>query len=97
MHLSNIMLFSLIVLVATGILITSFTVIQTLFCDGKGTHFEKIMIQWIRLRNFSETFFSFESFFGETEFQKDVAWLNMEANQNPSGRFSIHLLPWFIP
>merc|ERR1712131_253026 len=32
--LSNIMLFSLIVLVATGILITSFTVIQTLFCDG---------------------------------------------------------------
>ena len=36
------MLFSLIVLVATGILITSFTVIQTLFCDGKGTHYEKL-------------------------------------------------------
>ena len=27
-------------------------------------------------------------FFGETEFHKDVAWLNMEANQNPSGRLS---------
>ena len=42
------MLFSLIVLVATGILITSFTVIQTLFCDGKGT----------QLKNSTEIYFS---------------------------------------
>ena len=51
------MLFSLIVLVATGILITSFTVIQTLFCDGKGTQFEKLHLSGsepepLRLRNF---------------------------------------------
>ena len=79
------MLFSLIVLVATGILITSFTVIQTLFCDGKGTQFEKLHFSGSDLKknhkeklHISKT----ESLLDQSEFHKDVVWLNMEANQN---------------
>jgi len=79
------MLFSLIVLVATGILITSFTVIQTLFCDGKGTQFEKLYFSESDLKKIikkNRMSAKSESLLDQSEFHKDVAWLNMEANQN---------------